>query len=74
MAGSVNKKAPWKKGRLSRNLRIRGGQTGTLARCREQLSDCGAARRQVGQEWEGAGAEVLDECREGGSPELGVSF
>ena len=30
MAGSVNKKAPWKKGRLSRNLRIRGDKQGRL--------------------------------------------
>ena len=30
MAGSVNKKAPWKKGRLSRNLHIRGDKQGRL--------------------------------------------
>lgn len=50
------------------------GDGGKLARRREQLSDCRAVGRQVGQEWEGAGGEVLDECREGGRPGLGVSF
>ena len=62
MAQSVNRKAPWKKGCLSRNLHVRGDRE-KLARHREQLSDCRAGRRQVGQEWEGAGGEVLHECR-----------
>ena len=47
---------------MSRNLHVRGDR-GKLARRREQLSDRRAGRRQVGQEWEGAGGEVLPECR-----------
>ena len=36
-----------------------GTNRGTLARRREQLSDCGAVRRLVGQESEGAAGERL---------------